>query len=160
LAFYGVDLRYIMMVCLGITVVTDIVALRGHPVFTLIPLGLGFIYHLQHGNLKAAVIAFLLPFPLYIIRFVTGRIKLYDLLDHSMIGVIMGWPFGLVNIIASKLIFALIGGTWLVRFFGRNRGEGQYAFPYVPVIAAGALATYYLFKMFPQGERMLRAISP
>ena len=160
LVFYGVDLRYVMMVCLGMNVVTDIISLRGHPVFTLIPMGFGFICHLQHGSLKAAVVAFFLPFPLYIVRFATGRIKLYDLLEHSMIGVIMGWPFGFVNIIISKLIFALVGGTWLVKLFGRERGEGYYVFPYMVIIAAGVAATYYLFKKFPQAERMLRAVYP
>jgi hypothetical protein len=149
-----------MMACLGMTVITDILFLRGHPVLTLIPLGLGFMYHLQHGNLKAAAVAFFLPFPLYIFRFVTGRIKLYDLLDHSMVGVIMGWPFGLMNIIISKLIFALVGGTWLVKLFGRKRGEGHYAFPYVPVIATGAVVTYYLFKNFPQLENVFWRLYP
>jgi hypothetical protein len=113
-----------MMVCLGVTLVTDLVSLKGHPVFTLIPLGLAAIYHLQHGTVKSAAVAFFLPFPFYILRFVTGRIKLYDLLDHSMIGVIMGWPFGLMNIIISKLIYAIINGTWIVKLLGRKK-EGR-----------------------------------
>ena len=93
MVFYGVDLRYLMMVCLGITVVTDIVALRGHLVFTLIPLGIGFIYHLQHGTFKLAAGAFALPFVFYCIRLVRCQIALYDILEHGMVGVIMGWGY-------------------------------------------------------------------
>lgn len=64
----------------------------------------------------------------------------------------MGWPFGLVNIIISKILFALIGGTWLVETFDRNRGEGRYAFPYVPVIAAGAVANVFWNRSLTGGQ--------
>ena len=147
-----------MVACMGINLITDIAALKGHPVFTLFPMIAGFIYHFEHGTLKQATIAFLLPFALNIIKLIRGHIKLYDILDLSMIGVIMGWPFGLVNIIISKILFALIGDTWLVKLFGRNKGGDSYTFPYAVIIAAGAVVTYYFFKIFPQPERMLRAV--
>ena len=143
-----------MIGCLAVSLVYDVVLLKGHPVLTIFPLGLAFIYHLMHGTVKLAVIAFLIPFALYIVKFVKGDIKKFDLLDLSMIGVIMGWPFCLITSVLAKVLHSVIQGTWVVRLLGRQR-EGYYAFPYTLVIVAAALGAYYLFKAFPGIEKIL-----
>ena len=147
-----------MVACLGINLIYDIITLRSHPVFTLMPLGLGFIVHLQHGTVKAALAAFFLPFALNLIRFIKRDVALYDLLDLSMIGVIMGWPFGLLATVLAKLTYAMINRTVIVKLLGRHKGGYEYAFPYAVVICIGAALTYYLFKILPQLERFLLSI--
>ena len=149
-----------MVVCLGISLIYDIITLRSHPVFTLMPLGLGLIVHLQHGTLKAAVAAFFLPFALNLIRFIKRDVALYDLLDLSMIGVIMGWPFGLLATVLAKIVYAMINRTVIVKLLGRHKGGYEYAFPYAVVIVAGAALTYWLFKTFPAIEKQLLTIYP
>lgn len=158
--FYDLDLRYVMVVCLGISLIYDIITLRSHPVFTLMPLGLGFIVHLQHGTIKIAAIAFFLPFALNLIRFIKRDVALYDLLDLSMIGVIMGWPFGLLATVLAKLVYAMINRTVIVKLLGRHKGGYEYAFPYTVVICIGAALTYWFFKGFPGIEKQLLAIYP
>lgn len=160
LYFYELDLRYVMVVCLGISLIYDIITLRSHPVFTLAPLGLGFIVHLQHGTVKAALAAFFLPFALNLVRFIKRDVALYDLLDLSMIGVIMGWPFGLLATVLAKLTYVFINRTWVVKLLGRHKGGYEYAFPYTVVIVVGAALTYYVFKIFPAIEKQLLTIYP
>ncbi len=41
-----------------------------------------------------------------------------------------------------------------------NYVSGYYAFPYMTVIATRAVATYCIFKVFPQGERVLLSMHP
>jgi hypothetical protein len=101
---------------------------RSHPVFTLTPLGLGFIVHLQHGTVKAAAVAFFLPFALNLIKFIKRDVALYDLLDLSMIGVIMGWPFGLFTTILAKLTHPLINNTIIIKLLGRHREAANMPF--------------------------------
>jgi hypothetical protein len=155
---FGLDLRYLMAGCLAVSLVTDIVALKGHPVFTLVPLLAGLFYRFVHGSLNDAALALAIPFAFNLIRFITRRLALYDILDLGMIGVIMGWPFGLVNTIIAKALHAMIKDTWVVKLLGRKRGEGVYAFPYAVVIAVGAILSYSLFRKFPGVDRALRAL--
>jgi hypothetical protein len=75
-----------------------------------------------------------------------------------MVGVIMGWPFGLVNTITAKALHKMIKDTWVVKLLGRKRGEGVYAFPYAVVIAVGAILSYCLFREFPGVDEALRAL--
>lgn len=91
-------------------------------------------------------------------NFVTRRLALYDILDLGMVGVIMGWPFGLVATIASKALHALINDTWVVKLLGRRRGEGVYPFPYTAVIVPAVILSYCLFKEFPGTERAIRKV--
>jgi hypothetical protein len=155
---FGLDLRYLMAGCLAVSLVTDIVALKGHPVFTLVPLLAGLFYRFLHGTLNDAAIALAIPFAFNLIRFITRRLALYDILDLGMVGVIMGWPFGLVNTITAKALHAMIRDTWVVKLLGRKRGEGVYAFPYAVVIAVGAILSYCLFREFPGVDKALRAL--
>jgi hypothetical protein len=129
-------------------------------VLTHFPLAAGLIYHFLHGSLKQAAIAFFLPFALYLIKLLRGYIALYDVLDFSIIGIIMGWPFCLVNILISKGFMAVINNTWLVKLLGRRRHGYEYDFPYAFVMVAGAAATYYLFRAVPQIEKLLKAVYP
>jgi hypothetical protein len=154
----GLDLRYLMAGCLAATLLYDIFTLKFPPVLTLFPLSAGLVYHSLHGSLKQAAIAFFLPFALYLIKLLKGHIAIYDVLDFSMIGIIMGWPFCLINILISKAFMAIINKTWLVKLIGRRRHGYEYDFPYVFVIVAGTVATYFLFRAVPQIERLLKAV--
>ena len=89
-------------------------------------------YRFLHGTLNDAAIALAIPFIFNLIRFVNRRLALYDILELGMVGVIMGWPFGLIATAASKALHALIHDTWGLKLLGRRRGEGVYAFPYSP----------------------------
>jgi len=155
---FGLDLRYLLAGCLAVSLVTDIVALKGHPVLTIFPLIAGLLYRFLHGTLNDAAIALAVPFILNLIRFVTRRLALYDILELGMVGVIMGWPFGLIATAASKALHALINDTWVVKLLGRRRGEGVYAFPYMAVIVPAAILSYCLFKEFPGTERAIRKV--
>jgi hypothetical protein len=154
----GLDLRYLMAVCLAVTLIYDIFTLKFPPVLTHFPLAAGLIYHFLHGSLKQAAIAFFLPFALYLIKLLRKHIAIYDVLDFSMIGVIMGWPFCLVNILISMAFMTVINKTWLVKLIGRRRHGYEYDFPYVFVMVAGAVATYFLFRAVPQIEKLLKAV--
>jgi hypothetical protein len=48
------------------------------------------IHHFLHGSLKQAAIVFFLPFALHLIKLLRRHIAIYDVLDFSMIGIIMG----------------------------------------------------------------------
>jgi hypothetical protein len=154
----GLDLRYLMAGCLAATLIYNIFTLKFPPVLTLFPLGAGLVYHFIHGSLKQAAIAFFLPFALYLIKLLRRHIAIYDVLDFSMIGIIMGWPFCLVDILISKVFMAIINNTWMVKLLGRRRHGYEYDFPYVFVMVAGAAATFYLFKGLSWMERALLAI--
>jgi hypothetical protein len=155
---FGLDLRYLMAGCLVISLVTDVVTLKGYSVLTIVPLMAGLLYRALHGTLNDAVIALAIPFIFNLIRFVTRRLALYDILVLGMVGVIMGWPFGLVATIASKAFQALIKDTWVVKLLGRDRGEGVYAFPYMAVIVPVVILSYYLFREFPGVETVIRKV--
>jgi hypothetical protein len=99
-----------------------------------------------------------IPFILNLIRFVTRRLALYDILELGMVGVIMGWPFGLIVTAASKGLHALINDTWVMKLLGRRRGEGVYAFPYMAVIVPAVILSYCLVKEFPGTERAIRKV--
>ena len=157
----GLDLRYVMAGCLAVSLLTDLIALKGHPVFTIVPILAGLFYRFLHGTLNDAAIALAIPFIFNLIRFVARRLALYDILDLGMVGVIMGWPFGLVSTLAAKALHALIKDTWVVKLLGRKRGEGAYAFPYMAVIVPAVMLSYCLFKEFPGTEKAIRkAIEP
>ena len=158
MVLFGLDLRYLMAGCLAVSLVTDIVVLRSHPVFTIVPLIAGLLYRFLHGTLNDAAIALAIPFILNLIRLVTRRLALYDILELGMIGVIMGWPFGFIATAASKALHALINDTWVMKLLGRRRGEGVYAFPYMAVIVPAVILSYCLFKEFPGTERAIRKI--
>jgi hypothetical protein len=102
MVLFGLDLRYLMVACLAVTLVTDLIALKGHAAFTIIPLVSGLLYRFIHGTLSDAAIAMAIPFIFNFIRFVTRRLALYDILALGMVGVIMGWPFGLLATLSSK----------------------------------------------------------
>jgi hypothetical protein len=155
---FGLDLRYLMAGCLAVSLVTDIVALKGQAVFTLVPLLAGLLFRFLHGTLNDAALALAIPFAFNLIRFITRRLALFDILDLGMVGVIMGWPFGLVNTITAKALHAMVKDTWVVKLLGRKRGEGVYAFPYSVVIAVGAILSYCLFREFPGVDKALRAL--
>lgn len=156
MVLFGLDLRYLMAGCLAVSLVTDIVALKGHPVFTIVPLIAGLLYRFLHGTLNDAAIALAIPFIFNLIRFVTRRLALYDILELGMVGVIMGWPFGFIATVASKALHALINDTWVVKLLGRKRGEGVYAFPYMAVIVPAVILSYCLFNEFPGTDRAIR----
>ena len=158
MVLFGLDLRYLMAGCLAVTLVTDLIVLKGHPVFTLVPLMAGLLYRFRHGSLNDAAIALAIPFIFNFIRFATRRLALYDIFDLGMVGVIMGWPFGLTATLAAKALQALIHDTWVVKLLGRKRGEGVYVFPYMAVIVPGVILSYYLFREFPGTETMIRKI--
>jgi hypothetical protein len=155
---FGLDLRYLMAGCLAVSLITDIVSLKGYSVLTIVPLMAGLLYRTLHGTLNEAAIALSIPFIFNLIRFVTRRLALYDILVLGMVGVIMGWPFGLVVTVASKALQALIKDTWVVKLLWRNRGEGVYAFPYMAVIVPVVILSYSLFKEFPGTETGIRRV--
>jgi hypothetical protein len=158
---FGIDLRYLMTGCLVVTLLTDIVTLKGIRVFTIVPLMAGLFYRLLHGTLIDAALALAIPFIFNLILFVTRRLAFYDILELGMVGVIMGWPFGLVATLSAKALQALINDTWVTKVLGRRRGEGVYAFPYMAVIVPGVILSYLLFKEFPGTETVVRkAIDP
>ena len=111
LPFFGVDIRYLMIGCLAASLVYDVDLLNRYPFLTLVPIVLGFIYHLQHVTVKNAVIAFFTPFAPNIIEFVKGDIKKYDILDLSMIGVIMGWSFFHPTSVLEKVLNSVLQGA-------------------------------------------------
>jgi hypothetical protein len=155
---FGLDLRYLMAGCLAVSLVTDVVTLKGYSVLTIVPLIAGLLSRALHGTMNEAAIALAIPFIFNLIRFVTRRLALYDILVLGMVGVIMGWPFGLVATIASKALQALIKDTWVVKLLGRSRGEGVYAFPYMAVIVPVVILSYYLFREFPGTETGMRKV--
>jgi hypothetical protein len=144
--------------CLAVNLITDIVTLKGFRVFTTIPLLTGLFYHLLHGTLKDAAIALAIPFIFNLIRFVTRRLALYDILELGMVGVIMGWPFGLAATLVTKALHALIRDTWITRLLGRKQGEGVYAFPYMAVIVPAVILSYCLFMEFRGTEKAIRGV--
>ena len=158
MVLFGLDLRYLMAGCLAVSHVTDIVTLKGYSVLTAVPLIGGILYHALHGTLNEAAIALAIPFIFNLIRFVTRRLALYDILVLGMVGVIMGWPFGLLTTIASKGLQTLIKDTWVVKLLGRNRGEDVYAFPYMALIVPVVVISYYLFNEFPETETGIRKL--
>jgi hypothetical protein len=137
-----------MWVCLAAMAVWDIICLRAHVILTELPLGLALAYHLQHGTLKRAALALIIPFAFHFIKFVRRRIALYDLLALGMVGTVMGWPFGLFTVALAKFSFWLLGRVWIGRLLSRDRGGGTFAFPYAVAIVAGALSTHLLFSEF------------
>ena len=104
MVLFGLDLRYLMAGCLAVSLVTDIVALKGYAVFTLAPLIAGLFYCFLYGTLNEAAIALAIPFIFNFIPFITRRLAPYDILELGMIGVIMGWPFGLAATAAAKAV--------------------------------------------------------
>jgi hypothetical protein len=47
-----------------------------------------------------------------------------------------------------------------MKLLGRRRRGYEYDFPYAFVMVAGAAATYFIFKTFPQVERLLKTVYP
>ena len=90
MVLFGLDLRYLLAGCLAVSLVTDIVALKGHPVLTIFPLIAGLLYRFLHGTLNDAAIALAIPFILNLIRFVTRRLALYDILELGMVASAQG----------------------------------------------------------------------
>jgi len=154
---FGIDLRYLMAGCLAVNLVTDIVTLKGYRLFTLVPLLAGLFHRFLRGTMNDAVLALAIPFTFNLIRFITRRLALYDILELGMVGMIMGWPFGLVATVSAKAIHALIKDTWVTKLLGRKRGEGVYAFPYMAVIVPAVMLSYGLFKEFPGADRAIRS---
>ncbi len=149
-----------MWVCLAIMMVGDIIRLKAHVALTELPLLIGLFYHFQHDTLRLAAIALIIPFALHFIGFVRRRIALYDLLALGMVGVVMGWPFGLLTVLLAKFSFWFLGIVGIVRLISRDRGGGYYVFPYVVAIVAGAVLTRYLFGHFPGVEFFLSSLHP
>lgn len=157
---FGLDLRYLMVFCLGLNLIADIITLKGYSVITLVPLGAALLYHYLHNTLNTAAIALVLPFIFYCVKFVKRQIPFYDLVKLSTVGAIMGWPFSLETIIVSKILYWFLGIIGIIRLLSRNKGGGYYAFPYMGMIVIGAAEAYYLFREFPQVERMLFSLYP
>ncbi len=72
----------------------------------------------------------------------------------------MGWPFGLFTVLLAKFSLRFLGIIGVVRLISRDRGEGNYAFPYVVAIVAGAVLTRYLFMHFPGIEPVFFSLHP
>ena len=160
MVLYALNIHYVMWVCLVIVMVWDIIRLKAPAIFIEIPLLLALFYHFQHDSLKLAAVALIFPFIFHFIGFVRGRIAFYDLLAMGMVGAVMGWPFGILTVLLAKASFWFLGTIWLVRLFSRKRGEGDYAFPYVVPIVAGAVLTKYLFSYLPAVESFLYSLQP
>lgn len=157
---YGLNVEYVMWVCLAVMMVWDIICLKAHVALTELPLFIALFYHFQHDTLRLAAVAVLIPFVIHFIGFVRRRIALYDLLALGMVGVVMGWPFGLFTVSLAKFSFWFLGIIGMVRLISRDRGKGYYAFPYVVAIVAGAVLTRYLFMHFPGIETVLFSWHP
>ena len=160
MVLYGLNVGYVMWVCLVILMVWDIVRLKAPAIFIDLPLLIALFYHFQHDSLKLAAVALIFPFIFHFISFVRGRIAFYDLFAMGMIGVVMGWPFGALTVLLAKASFWFLGITWIARLFSRKKGEGNYVFPYVVSIVAGAVLTHYLFSHLPGVESFLYSLHP
>lgn len=126
---FGIPMQYLTAFCLGVTLIFDVLTLRGLEAFTSLPIALGLVWHYQHGSLKAAAIALALPFALNLVTFVRRRIALFDLLNLGMIGVIMGWPFGLITAVTAKALMFAINKTWLVKLSAGDAAVTNTPFP-------------------------------
>jgi hypothetical protein len=155
LVLFGFDLTYLMGGCLAASLITDIVDLKGYAVFTLAPLMAGLFYRFLYGTLNEAAIALVIPFIFNFIPFITRRLAPYDILELGMIGVIMGWPFGLATTAAAKVLNVFTTDPWVVKLLGRPKGEDIYAFPFMIMIVPGAIFTYCLFEGFPESEKVI-----
>ena len=160
MVLYGLNVGYVMWVCLVILMVWDIGRLKAPAIFIDLPLLIALFYHFLHGTLKLSAVALILPFIFHFIGFVRGRIAFYDLLAMGMVGVVMGWPFGALTVLLAKASFWFLGITRIGRLFSRDRGEGSYVFPYVVAIVAGAVLTKYFFASLPKVESFLYSLHP
>ncbi len=160
MVLYGLNVGYVMWVCLVIVMVWDIIRLKAPTIFIEIPLVIALFYHFQHVTLKSAAVALIFPFIFHFIGFVRGRIAFYDLLAMGMVGVVMGWPFGALAVLLAKAFFWFLGIIWIARLFSRKRGEGSYVFPYVVPIVAAAVLTHYFFSYLPRVESFLYSLHP
>ena len=160
MVLYGLNVGYVMWVCLVILMVWDMVRLKGPAIFIDLPLLLALFYHFQHDSLKSAAVALIFPFIFYLIDLVRGRIAFYDLLVMGMVGAVMGWPYGALTVLSAKASFWFLGITWIARLFSRKRGEGDYVFPYVVSIVVGAVLTKYFFCLLPGIESFLYSLHP
>ena len=160
MVLYGLNVGYVMWVCLVILMVCDIVRLKGPAIFIDLPLFMAFSYHFQHDSLKSAAVALIFPFIFHLIDLVRGRIPFYDLLAMGMVGAVMGWPYGALTVLLAKVSFWFLGITWIARLFSRKRGEGYYVFPYVVSVVAGAVLTNYFFRYLPEVESFLYSLHP
>ncbi len=159
MVLYGLNISYVMWVCLVIVMVWDIVRLKAPAIFIELPLLIGLLYHFLYGTLKLSAIALILPFIFHFIGLVRGRIAFYDVLAMGMVGVVMGWPFGALTILLARASFWFLGIIWIARLFSRKRGEG-YVFPYVVSIVAGVVLTHYFFRHLPGVESFLYSLHP
>ena len=160
MVLYGLKVEYVMWVCLVIAMVWDIIRLKVPAIFIEIPILIALFYHFQHNSLKSAALALTFPFIFHFIGLVRGRIAFYDLLAMGMVGVVMGWPFGALTVLLAKASFGFLGIIWIARLFSRKRGEGDYVFPYVVSIMAGAVLTHYFFSYLPGVESFLFSLHP
>jgi hypothetical protein len=160
LTLYGLKVDYVMWICLVIVMAWDIIRLRAPAIFIELPLLLALFYHFQHDSLRSAAVALIFPFIFHFISFVRRRIAFYDLLAMGMVGVVMGWPFGVLTVSLAKAFFWFLGIIWIARLFSRKRGKGGYVFPYAVPIMAGAVLTHFCFSYLPRVESLFYSLHP